>query len=885
MTRHTNTIEPGRTLAIDDIQDPIIRKAISNPRLITRELNNRSLFNFLQWAWPEISGQPFVENWHIRYLAKELEKIAYRVGNREKKEYDLIINVPPGSTKPVWEEEEVLMANGTYKKLKEIVQGDEIINMYGNSTIVDQVHIQGKQSMVNIETYGGRSVYMALDHPVLTTKGWVNAGDIQIGDVLALRHNPRIKSINTRKDVEFRIAGYLIGDGSVSSNNCSVCGVNMEYIDDFISCVKEMGFDYYKFVDRNGVTVVNLKAAKNEKVNNKGKYKGMGRGFRIVEGPRQWTKEIGIRGLTSKTKKVPDFVWNGTDEQIAMFIATYFQCDGTAYYSHKSPKKNIKISFTTISFELAKGIQRLLLRLGVQMNIRKRINQSGFTFNRNIKDYVSYEVVTCDQQAVSMFFEKIPIKGYKLRTIQNFKPQKRLFSQEYLSDEVKVVKRVRSLPCRCLSVREGHSFVVDGIVVHNTILCSIVFPVWCWTKWYWMRFITASYSSALSLESAEYSRDLVKSARFKEIYPDIDIKADKDTKGNFKIVKTIKSAVNDSFNRELVGGNRFSTSVGGTLTGYHADIAIWDDPINPQQSFSDNQIEIANRWIDQTLPTRKTNKEVSTIIGIMQRLHQDDPTGHILEKKKVNVKHICLPGEIRHYKNRLSPPELAKYYVNDLFDINRMNWEVLRDLEMDLGQYGYAGQIGQSPTPAGGGMFKIDHLQMTGELYAKKDYVKTVRYWDKAGVEGGKGAFTCGVKMSRMKSGLFLIDDIKRGRWSTERRERIIRQTAEADGDNVFVVIEQEGGSGGKESAESTVRNLAGFHVEVDHPTGDKAKRADPYSVQVNNGNVILRVAEWNREYKEELSMFPNSTYKDQVDASSGAFNYLVRKKDVRRIT
>jgi hypothetical protein len=68
----------------------------------------------------------------------------------------------------------------------------------------------------------------------------------------------------------------------------------------------------------------------------------------------------------------------------------------------------------------------------------------------------------------------------------------------------------------------------------KTITCSIMFPAWCWTKWYWMRFITASYSAVLSLESAEYCRDLVRSPQFKAIYPEIDIKEDKDTKSNFK---------------------------------------------------------------------------------------------------------------------------------------------------------------------------------------------------------------------------------------------------------------------------------------------------------------------------------------------------------------
>jgi predicted phage terminase large subunit-like protein len=418
----------------------------------------------------------------------------------------------------------------------------------------------------------------------------------------------------------------------------------------------------------------------------------------------------------------------------------------------------------------------------------------------------------------------------------------------------------------------------------KTILCSIVFPVWCWTQWYWMRFITASYSSALSLESAEYCRDLVKSQKFKEIYPDIDIKSDKDTKGNFKIVKKIPSLINNYFAREKSGGNRFSTSVGGTLTGFHGDIIIWDDPINPQQSFSEIQLDIANRWIDETLPTRKTNKEVSVTIGIMQRLSREDPTGHILSKKKENTRHICMPGEIRGYKHMVKPKELVKYYKDGLFDVNRLSWKVLQELESDLGQYGYAGQIGQSPAPAGGGMFKTDFFQMTSEIFKEKDYLRSVRSWDKAGSQKS-GTYTVGVRISRMKDGKFLIDDVKRGQWSSDVREKIIRQTAEVDGGKVDIVIEQEGGSGGKESAESTVRNLAGFHVEIKNPTGDKVARADPYSVQVNNGNVMLRTANWNKDFIDEHMLFPASTYKDQVDAAAQGFNYLTRKRNVRRIT
>ena len=188
----------------------------------------------------------------------------------------------------------------------------------------------------------------------------------------------------------------------------------------------------------------------------------------------------------------------------------------------------------------------------------------------------------------------------------------------------------------------------------KTITVSIIFPAWCWTRWYWMRFITASYSSQLSLESAEYSRDLIRSDRFKAVYPELDIKDDKDTKGNFRVVKK-EYVHNGRAPRLSFGGNRYSTSVGGTLTGFHGHILIVDDPLNPNQSHSDVELQKTNRWVEQTLSTRKTDKAATPTIMVMQRLHQDDPSGHWLAKKKANLKLISLPGEIRIYEEELCP--------------------------------------------------------------------------------------------------------------------------------------------------------------------------------------------------------------------------------------
>lgn len=423
----------------------------------------------------------------------------------------------------------------------------------------------------------------------------------------------------------------------------------------------------------------------------------------------------------------------------------------------------------------------------------------------------------------------------------------------------------------------------------KTITCTIMFPVWCWTKWPHLKFITGSYSKDLALESADHSREIIRSQKFKTVYPEIEIREDKDTKSNYKIVKKVWINGPHRQPQTIPGGNRYSTSVGGTLTGFHAHILIWDDPLNPSQAVSDVERENANRWIDQTASTRKVDKDVSTTILVMQRLHQDDVSGHLLEKEKTNLKHICLPGEIFNYADKVQPPELINHYKNGLLDPVRMSENTLKDLEADLGQYGYAGQIGQNPTPPKGGMFKVD---MIGLLLTPPDpaqVVSKVRYWDKAGTKeqferGVKIAYTVGTLMYRLKSGKWVVMDVKRGRWSAEQREKIIRMTAEADGQDVVIYHEQEPGSGGKESAEQTIKNLAGFASYADKPIGDKVFRADPYSVQVNNGNVLIVKADWNHDFLEEHRFFPFSTYKDQVDSAAGAFSKLSKKRTAKSI-
>lgn len=161
-------------------------------------------------------------------------------------------------------------------------------------------------------------------------------------------------------------------------------------------------------------------------------------------------------------------------------------------------------------------------------------------------------------------------------------------------------------------------------------------------------------------------------------------------------------------------------------------------------------------------------------------------------------------------------------------------------------------------------------------LPAKWAQATRIRYWDKAGTEGG-GKYTAGVLMALAPNGQVCIEDVVRGQWSAANREPVIKQTAQADGPGVTIWIEQEPGSGGKESADSTILNLRGYTVFADRVTGDKLTRANPLAAQSQAKNVFLLAGLWNEAFLREAHAFEaKAAFKDQIDAASGAFNKLV---------
>lgn len=417
----------------------------------------------------------------------------------------------------------------------------------------------------------------------------------------------------------------------------------------------------------------------------------------------------------------------------------------------------------------------------------------------------------------------------------------------------------------------------------KSYLTCVFWPAWVWTTRPGKRFMLSSYSEDLSMRDSLRTRKLLGSEWYQERWP-LAFSESQDTKGKFENVE---------------GGWRMIGSVTGKGTGEHPDYLVADDPHNVLQAESDADRQTVTRWIEGVLLTRGLVRDVGRVL-IMQRLHMQDASGVVLEKG--GWTHICLPmryeapeWKVVNNKPQLGQPRMKPTplgWTDPRTEDGELLWpeaypeDKVRTLEVNLGLYGTAGQLQQRPSPRGGGTFRREWFEV---LASAPSCLRMVRYWDKAGTKGGSGAESAGVLVGEYEDAAaalpalrlkYVVLDAVVFRKAAAEREAVIKQTAALDRQNypgniVETWVEQEPGSGGKESAESTVGNLAGFVCKIERVTGAKEVRAEPLASQASVGKVKVVAASWTGQFLDELEHFPNGRLKDMVDAAGGAFNKM----------
>ena len=178
--------------------------------------------------------------------------------------------------------------------------------------------------------------------------------------------------------------------------------------------------------------------------------------------------------------------------------------------------------------------------------------------------------------------------------------------------------------------------------------------------------------------------------------------------------------------------------------------------------------------------------------------------------------------------------------------------------------------------PAAGMYFKRTYFEIVDA--APADIVSRCRYWDRAATEKREDndpKATAGVRLSRDRIGIYYVEDVQRFFDSAYKVERSMVNCSKSDPAGTIVGYMQDPGSAGKGEAESTSRALSGVSIKFAPATGDKVVRAKPVSSQAEAGNIKLVRGPWNEDFISELEAFPEGKFSDQVDALSGAFEFV----------
>ena len=316
----------------------------------------------------------------------------------------------------------------------------------------------------------------------------------------------------------------------------------------------------------------------------------------------------------------------------------------------------------------------------------------------------------------------------------------------------------------CYLLQQMAGGKADGRLVINlpprSLKSSIVSVFWvAWllghdpTK----KILCASYSEDLAFKFSRDCRTLIETDFYKRIFPRTRVSRRKATEGEFETTR---------------GGYRLATSVGGTLTGRGGDVLIVDDPIKANDAGSRTALVGANEWFQNTAISRLDDPSKSLIVVTMQRLHQGDLSGTLIDSGWPSV---VIPAIAVEPADHLVGK--GKFYhrpVGQQLQPDRDSIEPLEAIKRQVGSTIFAAQYQQNPTPAEGNMIKAAWLQRYAQPPDSKSLRQIVLACDPAGKAGPRNDYTAMTVWGVGKTDAYLLD-ATRGRWTvSQMRERVL---------------------------------------------------------------------------------------------------------------
>jgi predicted phage terminase large subunit-like protein len=384
----------------------------------------------------------------------------------------------------------------------------------------------------------------------------------------------------------------------------------------------------------------------------------------------------------------------------------------------------------------------------------------------------------------------------------------------------------------------------------KSIMASVAFPASILGFDPSRRIICVSYSGELAKKHSNDFRAVLDSKWYRSTFP--GTRVDKNTENEIEMTAR---------------GFRLATSVGGTLTGRGGDIIIIDDPLKPDDAFSETKRTGANQWFTNTLLSRLDDKRTGAIVVVMQRVHMDDLTGFLTEQSD-EWEILSLPAIADH--DCTVPCWNGEPYfrkAGEVLSSEREPLSVLEELKTEIGSDLFSAQYQQMPVPPGGAMIKRHWIVRYKDLPPVSERVMVMQSWDTANKGNPQNDWSvCTTWILTTKKQWYLVH-VWRGRFDYPALKAFVESHAREH--KAQRVLVEDAGSG-----TALVQELR-FSVPgiiAVKPEGDKQSRMAVASAKFEAGQVLLpERASWLADLEAELFSFPGGKYDDQCDSISQA--------------
>lgn len=395
----------------------------------------------------------------------------------------------------------------------------------------------------------------------------------------------------------------------------------------------------------------------------------------------------------------------------------------------------------------------------------------------------------------------------------------------------------------------------------KSLLCNVFFPAWVWTREPSKQFLMFSYSITLTIRDSMACRRLIGSRWYQERFH-VEVDPRNDTKEQFDL---------------LAGGHRYVFGTGSAISGQSGDYLVIDDPLDARASNSQAERDAVNLVYDTSISMRGNDPKTVRTVLIMQRLHEEDLTGHILSKSN-EWEQLILPaeydGERFHSSIGFVDP---RDETGELLWPERFGPTELDEIKVNLSAMGVAGQLQQRPAPLLGAIFKREWAETR---YSSLPAVARYFSWDTAASMEDTAAYTCGIVGELTPDYRLFIREVWRDRIEFPQLQYQIEAQAKKFGVKIprAVIIENKSsGIQAIQSLKQTSKEIGPLLVAWS-PKGDKVARAYEGAKWMEKGMIILPQPSdsvpWLASFEDEVFNFPNTKYKDQVDALSQLADY-----------